>query len=163
MDSSKIDAVLSWNRLTNATEVRSFLGLIGNYRRFIEGFSKLAGPFTNLTKKKTKYEWIDKHDRAFQELKERLTIASLLAIPRSGERFFIYSDASHQGLDCVLMQDGTVIAYESRQLKVHERNYPTHNLKLAVIVFDLKIWRHYLYEEKFDLCSYHKSLKYLFS
>ena len=86
VDSSKIDAVLNWNRPTNATEVRSFIGLAGYYKRFVEGFSKLAGPLTHLTKKETNYEWTDKHDRAFEELKKRLTIASVLAIPRSGER-----------------------------------------------------------------------------
>ena len=77
----------------------------------MEGFFKLAGLLTNLTKKETKYEWTDKHDRAFEELKERLTTAPVLAIPRSGERFLIYNDASHQGYGCVLMQDGKVIAY----------------------------------------------------
>ena len=114
LDSSKIDTVLNWNRPTNATEVRSFLGLAGYYKRFVEGFSKLAGPLTHLTKKETKYEWIDKHDRAFQELKERLTTTPVLAIHRSGEQFLIYSDASHPGLGCILMQDGKVIAYGSR-------------------------------------------------
>ena len=95
VDSSKIDAILSWNSPTNATEVKRFLGLVGCYKRFVEGFSKLAGPLTNLTKKETKNEWTDKHDRAFQELKERLTTAPVLVIPRHGERFLIYSDASH--------------------------------------------------------------------
>ena len=87
----------------------------------------------------------------------------MLAIPKTGERYIIYNDASHQGLGCVLMQDGNVIAYGSRQLKPHEKNYPTHDLELAAIVFALKIWRHYLYGEQFDLFSDHKSLKYLFS
>ena len=150
VDSSKIDAVINWNRSTNATEVKSFLGLAGYYRRFVEGFSKLVGPLTNLTKKETKYEWTGKHDESFEELKKRLTIAPILAIPRSGERFLIYSDASHQGLGCVLMQDGKV---------VHEKNYPTHDLELAAIVFALKIWRHYLYRESFDLFSDHKDRK----
>ena len=104
----------------------------------MEGFSKLVGPLTNLTKKEMKYVWTDKHDRAFQELKERLTIALVLTIPRNGGRFLIYSNASHQGLGCVLMQDSKVI-YGSRQLKVHEKNYPTHDLELAVIEFALKI------------------------
>ena len=81
------------------------------------------------------------------------------AIPRSGERFLIYSNASHQGLGCVLIQDGKVITYGSRQLKVHEKNYPTHDLELTMIVFALKIWRHYLYGDKFDLFSDQKSLK----
>ena len=103
IDTSKIDATLSWNRPTNATEARSFLGLAGYYKRFVEAFSKLVGPLTNLTKKETKYEWVDKHDRAFEELEDRLTIAPVLAIPKSRERFLIYSDASHQGLGCVLM------------------------------------------------------------
>ena len=71
VDSSKIDVVLSWNRLTSATEVRSFLGLAGYYRRFVEGFAKIVGPLTSLTKKEVKYEWTDKHERAFQELKEK--------------------------------------------------------------------------------------------
>ena len=109
VDSSKIDAVLNWKRSTNATEVRSFLGLTGYYRRFVEGFFKLAGPLTHLTNKETKYKWTDKHDRAFEELKERLTRAPILAIPRNGERFLIYRDASHQGLFCVLMQDAGLL------------------------------------------------------
>ena len=77
--------------------------------------------------------------REHEELKERLTTAPVLAIPRSGERFLIYNDASHQGLGCVLMQDDTVIVYGSKQLKVHEKNYPIHDLELAVIVFAIKI------------------------
>ena len=115
-----------------------------------------------LTKKESKFEWKDHHERTFHELKERLTSAPVLAIPRSSEKYTIYSDASHQGLGCVLMQGEKVIAYESRQLKPHEINYPTHDLELAVIVFTLKIWRHYLYGEQFDLFSNHKSLRYLF-
>ena len=93
---------------------------------------------TSLTKKDLKFEWRDRHERAFQELKKRLTTAPVLTIPQSGEKFTIYSDASHQGLGCVLMQDGKVIAYGSRQLKPHELNYPTHDLELATIVFLLR-------------------------
>ena len=111
MDSSKVDAVLSWNRPINATEVRSFLGLASYYRRFVKGFSKIAGPLTNLTTKEVKYEWKANHESAFQELKERLTSAPMLAIPKRRESFTIYSDASHQGLGCVLMQCGNVITY----------------------------------------------------
>ena len=105
----------------------------------MEGFSKLAKPLTNLTKKETRYDWTNKHDRAFEELKKRLTTSPVLAIPRNGERFVIYSDSSHQGLSCVLMQDGKLIAYGSRQLKVHENNYPTHDLELVAIAFTLRI------------------------
>ena len=87
----------------------------------------------------------------------------MLTIPKSGESFTIYSDALHQWLGYVFMQDGNVITYRSRQLKVHKKNYPMHDLELAAIVFALKIWRHYLYGEKFELFSDYKSLKYLFS
>ena len=104
-----------------------------------------------------------KHESAFRELKERLTSTPVLAIPKSRENFTIYSDASHQRLGCVLMQCGSVIAYKSRQLKVHVKNYPTHDSELAAIVFALKIWRYFLYGEKFELFSHRKSLKYLFS
>ena len=80
----------------------------------MEGFSKITAPLINLTKKDTKFKWKDKYEHAFQELKEKLTSALVPTIPKSGERFTIYSDASHQGLGCVLMQEGNVIAYRSR-------------------------------------------------
>ena len=100
-----------------------------------------------LTRKGVKYEWNEACDRCFEELKKRLTTSPVLAIPRSGEKFTIFSDASHSGLGCVLMQDGRVNAYASRQLKKHEVNYPTHDLELAAVVFALNIWRHHLYRE----------------
>ncbi|CAL5378690.1 unnamed protein product [Camellia sinensis] len=133
-----LEAVVNWDRLTNVTEVRSFLGLAGYYRRFIEGFSLLAAPLTHLTRKNTKFEWTENCEKSFQELKKRLTSAPVLTIPLSGEGFIVYSDASHQGLGCVLMQHGKVVAYVSRQLKNHERNYPAHDLELAAVVFALK-------------------------
>ena len=114
-------------------------------------------------RRKAKFEWMDKHEHAFHELKEKLTSELVLAISRSGERFVIYSDASYQGLGCVLMEDGRVIAYGSWQLKPHEQNYTTHDLELAAIVFALKIWRHYLFGEQFDIFFDHNSLKYRFS
>ena len=139
VDSLKTDAVANWNRPTNPTEVRSFLGLAGYYRKFVEGFSKIATPLTGLTKKDFKFEWGDKHDREFKELKERLNTAPVLVIPKSGEKFTIFSYPSYQGLGCVLMQDEKVIAYGSRQLKPNELNNPTHDLELAAVVFALKI------------------------
>ena len=86
----------------------------------------------------------------------------VLAIPKSGEKFTIFSNTSHAGLRCVLMQDGRVNAYASRQLKKHKMNYPTYDLELAVVVFALKIWRHYLYSETCEVFMDHKSLKYIF-
>nr|CAD1842569.1 unnamed protein product [Ananas comosus var. bracteatus] len=101
--------------------------------------------------------------RSFDELRQRLTSAPILALPVMGERFVIYSDASHSGLGCVLMQHGRVIAYASRQLKDYEKNYPTHDLELAAVVFALKLWRHYLYGEHCEVFTDHKSLKCLFT
>jgi len=86
----------------------------------------------------------------------------VLVIPDTGKPFEVYCDASHQGLGCVLMQERRVVAYASRQLKNHEKNYPTHDLELAAVVFALKIWRQYLYGAQFQVFSDHKSLKYLF-
>ncbi|KAL9253722.1 Transposon Tf2-9 polyprotein-like protein [Drosera capensis] len=131
VDPKKIEAVTEWSRLSNVTEVRSFLGLAGYYRRFVEGFSKIAIPLSKLTRKSTKFDWMEKYEKAFQELKDRLTSAPILVLPSGVEGFCIYSDASKQGLGYVLMQHDKVIAYASRQLKPYEINYPTHDLELA--------------------------------
>ncbi|KAL5570641.1 hypothetical protein UlMin_027216 [Ulmus minor] len=114
VDPAKIEAVSKWPAPTNVTEIRSFLGLAGYYRRFVEGFSSLAAPLTALTKKGKKYEWTEKCEESFQELKRRLTSAPILMIPNGEEGFVIYSDASKIGLGAVLMQNGKVIAYASR-------------------------------------------------
>ena len=102
------------------TEIRSFLGLTGYYRWFIEGFSKIALPLTRLTQKGVKFEWSNDCERNFQELKNRLVTIPILTIPLGSGGFVVYSDASHQGLGCVLMQHGKDVAYASRQLKPYE-------------------------------------------
>jgi hypothetical protein len=163
VDPSKIDAVLRWERPRNATEIRSFLGLAGYYRRFIEGFAKIASPLTKLTRKAVRFVWSSSCEDSFQELKKRLTTAPVLALLDSIGGFVVYSDASLIGLGCVLMQRGRVIAYGSRQLKPHEGNYPVHDLELAAVIFALKLWRHYLYGEDFEIYTDHKSLQYVFS
>ena len=117
---------------------------------------------TRLTRKGVSFIWDNRCDSAFEELKKRLTLAPILIVPERGIGYTVYCDASHEGLGCVLMQTGKVVAYSSRQLKTHE-NYPTHDLELAAIVFALKMWRNYLYGERFELFSDHKSLKYLFT
>ena len=162
MDPAKLNAVLEWEEPKSVTKVRSFLGLAGYYRRFIEGFSKIALPLTKLTRKDQPFVWSEKCEASFQLLKEKLTTAPVLTLPDPGKSFDVFCDASKQGLGCVLMQNERVVAYGSRQLKVHEENYPTHELELAAIVFVLKIWRHYLYGNIFRVFSDHKSLKYLF-
>ena len=100
-------------------------------------------------------------ERAFQELKRRLTSAPILIVPERGQRYTVYWDASKYELRCVLMQFEMVIAYGSRQLKGHEKSYPMHDMDLVAIVFALKIWPHYLYGEQFEVLSDHKSLKYI--
>nr|GEZ74506.1 hypothetical protein [Tanacetum cinerariifolium] len=119
-------------------------GLAGYYRRFIKGFSKIAKPMTKLTQKKVKFEWGDKQEAAFQLLKQKLCSAPILALPEGSEDFIMYCDASNKGLGAVLMQREKVISYASRQLKIHEKNYTTHDLELRAVVFALKIWRHYI-------------------
>ena len=145
------------------SELRSFLGLAGYYRRFMEGFSIIAAPLTKLLQKHVEYKWTEACQSSFEELKAKLTTAPVLASPSGTGGFVVYSDASYQGLGCVLMQHGRVIAYASRQLRPYEISYPTHDLELAAVVFALKIWRHYLYGETFQIFTNHKSLKYLLS
>ena len=160
VDPKKIEVVIEWKPPRNVTEVRSFLGLVGYYRRFIKGFSMTAAPMTRLLQKNVKYEWSEKCQRSFDKLKAFLTVAPVLTQPTCGREYVIFSDASLNGLGCVLIQEGKVVAYASRQLKLHEKNYPTHDLELAAIVFALKLWRHYLYGEKCFIYTDHKSLKY---
>ena len=161
VDLAKIEAVVNWKSPQNVTEVRSFLGLAGYYRRFVRGFSVIASPLTKLLRKGIKFEWTDKSQNSFEHLKGMLVEAPVLTQPTPGKEYTLYSDASCIGLGCVLMQDGKVVAYASRQLKPYEQNYPTHDLELAAVVFALKIWRHYLYGEKCRVYTDHKSLKYL--
>ncbi|GJR04199.1 putative reverse transcriptase domain-containing protein [Tanacetum coccineum] len=130
------------------SEIRSFLGLAGYYRRFIENFSKIAKPHTILTHKHKEYVWGEEQERAFQTLKGKLYNAPVLALPGGSEDFVVYCDALGLGLGCVLMQRRKVIAYASRQLKIHKKNYITHDLELAAVVCALKIRRHYLYGTK---------------
>ncbi|KAK8554261.1 hypothetical protein V6N12_031227 [Hibiscus sabdariffa] len=144
-DPQKIEAIVNWKKPKMVSEVSSFLALAGYYHRFVEGFSSIAAPLTKLL------------------LKEVRTHAPVLIQLESGKEFVVYSDALYVRLGCVLMQDRKVVAYASRQLKVYEHNYPTHDLELAAVVFALKIWRRYLCGEKCIVYTDHKSLNYLMS
>ena len=117
---------------------------------------------TRLTRDEVKFEWNNLCEKAFQELKRRLTLAPILIVPERGQRYTVYCDASKAGLGCILMQSKRVVAYSSRQLKNPEPNYPMNDMELAAIVFALNIWHHYLYGEQFKVYSDHKSLKYIF-
>ena len=110
-----------------------------------------------------KFQWSDDCEKSFEELKTRLTTAPVMTLPEGSDGYVIYCDASRVGLGCVLMQRDKVISYASRKLKVHEKNYPTHDLELAAVVFALKIWRHYLYGVHVDVLTDHKSLQYVFT
>ncbi|GJZ63107.1 putative reverse transcriptase domain-containing protein [Tanacetum coccineum] len=133
--------------------------LAGYYRRFIKGFLKIAKSMTKITQKGVKFDWGDKVEAAFQLIKKKLCSAPILALPEGSEDFILYCDASIKGLGTVLMQREKVIAYASRQLKILEKNYMTHDLELGSVVFALKIWRHYLYGTKCMVFTDHKSLQ----
>ncbi|WVZ97861.1 hypothetical protein U9M48_043369 [Paspalum notatum var. saurae] len=163
VDPSKISSVMDWKVPEVVKEVRGFLGLAGYYRRFIESFSRIAKPMTSLLEKGVPFIWTKERQAAFDELKKRLTTAPVLTLPDLTKSFTVYCDASKEGLGCVLMQEGKVIAYASRQLRKHEVNYPTHNLELAAVVHALKIWRHYLFGNRCEIYTDHKSLKYIFT
>jgi hypothetical protein len=163
VDPGKVKDVLNWMPPTMVSEIQSFLGLAGYYRRFIKDFSKIAKPMTKLLEKNKAFEWTKECQASFEELKKRLTSSPVLVLPDLTNKFDIYCDTSHQGLGCVLMQEGQVVCYASRQLKKHEENYPTHDLELAAMVHALKIWRHYLIRHRCEIYSDHKSLKYIFT
>ncbi|GJV16893.1 putative reverse transcriptase domain-containing protein [Tanacetum coccineum] len=157
VDPAKIEAVKNWTSPTTPTEVRQFLGLAGYYRRFIEGFSKIAKPLTKLTQKNKNYTWGEEQESAFQLLKQKPRKALILALPEGNDNFVVYCDASLQGLGAVLMQREKVIAYASRQLKPHEENYTTHDLELGAVIFALKIWE--TQSKTVQSVPYHASIK----
>jgi hypothetical protein len=163
IDPSKIQQVMEWKAHTSVSEIRSFLGLVGYYRRFIPYFLKIAKPMTQLLEKDRKFAWTAKCKTSFRTLRTLLTMAPVLAQPDIEKPFDVFCDASGIGLGCGLMQDGKVIAYASCQLRKHEANYPKHDLELVAVVHALKFWRHYLLGNVCNIFSDHKSLKYIFT
>jgi hypothetical protein len=161
VDPEKIEAIRGWPTPINVSDFRSFMGLDGYYRRFIVGFYKIAHPITSLQKKGTKFEWTLKCENNFNLLKESLTSAPGLNIADQNEIFVVCTDTCNEGLWGVLTQNGHVIGYESRKLKEHKRNYATHDLELAAIVYALRMSRYYLMGKKFKLRIDHIGLKYL--
>jgi hypothetical protein len=162
VDPKNFMAVVEWKRPSSVSEIRSFLGLAGYYRRFVPNLSSIAMPLTRLLEKGVLFVWSSDCEVSYQTLKNKLVNAPIVALPENGKCFTVYMDASRIGLGCVLMQEGRVIAYGSRQFKKHEGNYPTHDLELDAVVFALKSWRHYLYGKSCDIYTDHKSLKYIF-
>jgi hypothetical protein len=142
VDPKKVADILNWKAPTDARGIKSFIGMVGYYRRFIEGFSKIAKPMTALLGNKVEFKWTQKCQEAFEALKEKLTTAPVLVL------------VDARGKSCGLLVPTT---------EVHEKNYPIHDLELAAVVHALKTWRHYLYGQKCDVYTNHKSLKYIFT
>ncbi|GJT52250.1 putative reverse transcriptase domain-containing protein [Tanacetum coccineum] len=139
VDPTKIELIRDRASSKAPTKIRQFLGLAGYYRRFIEGFSKIAKPMAKLTQKSVKFDCGEKEKAVFQTLKQKLYSAPILALPEESENFVVYCDASHKGFGTMLMQKKRVIAYASRQLKIHEKNYTTHDLELGAMMFALQM------------------------
>jgi hypothetical protein len=163
VDPDKVQDVLDWKPPTSITQVRSFLGLVGYYRRFILNIFKITKPITKLLKKGTKYVWSEDCNEAFQTLKKLLTTSPVLGQPDIAKSFDEYCDASSTGFGCVLMYEGRVISYSLQQLRRHKEHYPTHDLELAAVVLALRTWRHYLHGNVVHIYTYHKILKYIFT
>jgi hypothetical protein len=139
VDPSKVQKVMDWQPPKSAHQICNLLGLAGYYYLFIPDFSRIAKPMTELLMKGVKFVWSEACDRAFRKLRELVTSAPVLAQPDNSKPYEVYCDASGMGLGCVLMQENRVIAYASRALRPHEKNYPTHDLELIVVVHALKI------------------------
>nr|GEV68696.1 reverse transcriptase domain-containing protein [Tanacetum cinerariifolium] len=149
------------NEKEHEEHLKAILELLKKEKLFIEGFSKIAKSMMKLTQKGIKFDLGEKEENAFHLIKQKLCSALILALPEESKDFVVYCDASHKGLGAVLMQREKVIAYASRQLKIHKKNYTTHDLELGSVVFALKIWRHYLYGTKYTVYTDHKSLQHI--
>ena len=164
-DPAKIKAIKEWKQPENLKELRSFLGLAGYYRRFIQDFAKIATPLTNLTRKKTPYKWTSREDAAFTELKTKLTEAPVLKTADPDQEYIVTFDGSDTAVGAVLSQvyesGDHPVAFESRKMNSAEANYPTHERELLAVIHALRTWRHYLEGKKFKVITDHYSLKYL--
>jgi len=161
VDKSKIEAIKSWPVRQTITQVISFLGLAGFYRRFVKYFSAIAAPLHELTKKCVVFHWGKAQESSFVTLKDKLTHAALLQLPYFGKTFEIECDASGVGIGGVLMQDGKPVAYFSVKLHGPVLNYSTYDKELYALVCSLEMWRPYLWPKEFVIHSDHESLKYL--
>jgi hypothetical protein len=161
VDPNKIKTINEWHVPKEITDVRSFMGITGYYIKFIEGFSRITNPITSLQKKGKKFVWDQKCQESFNKLKELLTTAPILKIADPNKDFFVCTYACNDGLRGVLSQEGHAIAFESRKLKIHEKNYATYDIELEAVIHALKMWHHHLIGRKFILMTDKKGLKYL--
>jgi hypothetical protein len=161
VDEEKVKAIKDWPTPVNVSQVRSFHGLAGFYRRFVKDFSMIAAPLNNLTKKDVPFKWGDEQDQAFNELKTKLCEAPLLQLPDFGKTFEIECDASGIGIGGVLLQEGKPVAYFSEKLNGPHLNYSVYDKELYALVRVLEVWQHYLLPKEFVIHSDHEALKYL--
>jgi hypothetical protein len=161
VDPEKIKSIMDWPTPKYVSDIKSFMGLVGYYRRFIKGFSKIGCPITSLQKNGFKFFWTSECEERFQEMKYLLTNAPVMNIVDPNKDFLVCTDVCKEGLGGVLMQ-GHVICYESRKLNEHEINYVTHYMELVAIVHALKMWRHYLLGRIFVFMIDHSGLRYMF-
>lgn len=163
MDPEKIKTIMDWPVPKDVADIKSFMGLAGYYRRFVEGFSRVAYPITSLQKNGRTFKWNSECQQSFERLKHLLTSAPVLSIADPDKDYVVCTDASRERVRGVLMQEGKVIAYELRKLKEHEQKYSAYDLELAAVIHALKMWRHYLLGRKFLLLTDHHSLTNYFS
>lgn len=163
VDPEKIRTIMEWPVLKDVADIRSFMGLTSYYRRFVEGFSRVAYLITSLQKKGREFKWTPEFQRSFEQFKHFLTTTPILSIVDPNKDYGVCTDTSKEGVGGVLMQEGKVIVYESRKLKEHEHKYSAYDLELTVIIHALKMWRHYLMGRKFLLLTDHHSLTNYFS
>ncbi|WVZ93502.1 hypothetical protein U9M48_039474 [Paspalum notatum var. saurae] len=161
VDSSKIDAIREWPTPTTITQIQSFLGLAGFYRRFIPNFSSIAAPLHELTKKDAPFSWGDSQEVAFTTLKDKLTHAPLLQLPDFNKVFELECDASGIGIGAVLLQEGKPVAYFSEKLSGASLRYSTYDKELYALVCTLQTWQHYLWPREFIIHSDHEALKHI--
>ena len=164
VDPKKVEAIKTWPRPKWLVEVQEFIGFLNFYRRFIEGFSKIARPLHNLTKKGAEFIWTDECQSAFDELKERITSAPILAMARDEGLMKIEADACQYAVGGILLQEQNgeykPIAYYSKSLNDTERNYDIHDRELLAIMKTLKEWRHYVVGKPVEIWTDHKNLEY---
>jgi hypothetical protein len=165
MEPAKVKAVMDWPVLKNAHDVRSFLGLAGYYRRFVKDFSQIAAPLTDLLHKNVAFQWTDKQEQAFKQLKQAVCNAPVLIVPDPNKQYTVVTDASGFAIGAALCQDhGNGLqpcAFISRKMNDHERNYPVHEQELLAIIHALREWRHYLHGSQFTVVTDHRSLQYI--
>jgi hypothetical protein len=165
MEASKVDAIVSWPRPHSVHDLRSFLGLAGYYRKFVKSFSTIAGPLGELLRKDTPFSWCERHQEAFDKLKNAITSAPILLPPDPNRPYTVITDASGFAVGAALCQDHgkglQACAYLSRTMAPAERNYPVHEQELLAIIHALREWRHYLLGSKFTIITDHCSLQYL--